>query len=279
MNAALVYANQIDAVSNQRMRLHDGERQDDSWGGAMARRFRFDPRRQLSANLETIASYIQPGDTVVDVGGGAGRVSLPLALRCREVINIDPSPGMKAEFEASAAEAEVTNARFIQSDWLDASGPSSDFVITSNVTYFVRDIVTFISKMEETAKRRVVITVWSVPPPNQNAPVFRVVYGEEQEALPGHRQLLPVLWEMGILPDVRVLPDSFLDGLPQTREAAVEEATRGQWLSPRHQDLAIANIQEHFSELYEEAAEGYRPLWRPEVRELLITWEAGGRGK
>ena len=39
MDATQAYADRIDAVSNQRTRLHEGERQDDSWGGAMARRF------------------------------------------------------------------------------------------------------------------------------------------------------------------------------------------------------------------------------------------------
>ena len=270
---AEAYAKRIDAVSTQRTRLHEGERQDDSWGGTTARRFRFDPHRQLGANIEAIASYIQPGDTVVDVGGGAGRVSLPLALRCQEAINIDPSPGMKAEFDGAASEAGITNARFIQSAWLEAVELSGDLVVTSNVSYFVRDIVTFVRKMDETAKRRVIMTVWSVPPPNQNAAIFQLVYGEEQEQAPGHKELLPVLWEMGILPDIRVLSASFLDGFPQTREVAMQEAIRGQWLGPNHQDLATTVIQSHFDVLYEKTAAGYRPLWRPDVRELLITWE------
>jgi hypothetical protein len=49
MNAAEVYANRIDAVRAQRTRFHEGEQQDDTWGGATARRFRFDPRRQVGA--------------------------------------------------------------------------------------------------------------------------------------------------------------------------------------------------------------------------------------
>jgi len=273
MDAAEAYANRVDAVEIQRTRLHEGERQADSWGGTTARRFRFDPHRQLDANMEAIASYVQPEDTLVDVGGGAGRVCLPLALRCRELINVDPSPGMKAEFEAAATEAGIANARIIHSDWVEATELVADLVITSSVTYFVGDIVPFIRKMDETAKRRVVMTVWSEPPPNQNAVIFRLVYGEEQEPLPGHKELLPVLWEMGILPDVRVLPSAFLNELPQTQESAVREASRGQWLSPKHQELAASIIQEHFGELYEETAVGYRPLWRPEVRELLVTWE------
>jgi cyclopropane fatty-acyl-phospholipid synthase-like methyltransferase len=225
--------------------------------------------------VEAIASYLRPEDTVVDAGGGAGRVSLPLALRCQEVINVDLSPGMKAEFEAAATEAGITNARFILSDWLDTRELSSDLVITSNVTYFVRDIVSFVRKMDETAKRRVVMTVWSVPPPNQSAPIFQLVYGEEQEQSPGHKELLPVLWDMGILPDIRVLSSASLNELPQTHEAAVQEAARGQWLSPKHQDLATSIVEQHLGELYEETPEGYRPLWQSEVPELLITWEPG----
>jgi 2-polyprenyl-3-methyl-5-hydroxy-6-metoxy-1,4-benzoquinol methylase len=165
MDAAQTYAERIDTVSTQRTRLHGGERQDDSWGGTYSRKISFrPPHRQLGANVETIASYVQPGDTVVDVGGGAGQVSLSLALRCRQVTNVDPSPGMKAEFEGAAVEAVITNAKFILSDWLEAAGLSGDLVATSNVSCFVRDIVTFIRKMDETANRRVIMTVWSCTP-------------------------------------------------------------------------------------------------------------------
>ena len=89
------------------------------------------------------------------------------------MINVDPSPGMKAEFEEAATEAGISNAMFLQADWLEATELAGDLVITSNVTYFVRDIVPFIRKMEVTARRRVVMTVWSVPPPNQSAGIFR----------------------------------------------------------------------------------------------------------
>jgi precorrin-6B methylase 2 len=72
-----------------------------------------DPRRPLDPNLEIIASYIQPDDVIVDVGGGAGRISLPLALRCREGINVEPSIATGAGFRANADQAGISNARVV----------------------------------------------------------------------------------------------------------------------------------------------------------------------
>lgn len=274
MTAAEKYAARIDAVNAQRRRVRGEEPAADRWAGRTARRFRMDPHRELHANLQIIASYVQPDDVVVDVGGGAGRVCLPLALRCREVINVDPSPAMGAEFEDCAAEAGITNARYVRADWLAAEGVAGDVVLAANVTYFVRDIVPFVEKMAAAARRRVMITVWSIPPPDQNAKLFRLIYGEEQEPVPSYRELLPVLWELGILPDVRVLPEPFLAGaqLPQTREEAVSRAL--EVIGVDDEPRARAPIGAHFDELFAPSPEGFRPLWLPDVRELVITWEA-----
>ena len=280
MTAAETYAARIDAVRAQRARLHGAQPPRDPWAGPVARRFRADPHRQLDANLAVLASYTRPEDVLIDVGGGAGRVALPLALRCREVITVDASPGMGAEFAAAAAAAGISNARFVHANWLEAEGFQGDVALTSNVTYFVRDIVRFIEKLATAARRRVMSTVWSVANPNQSAPLFHLVYGEAQVAAPGHRELLPVLWEMGILPDVHVLPGvPQVQGgpmgarLPQTPEDAVQLALQGQWLAPQDHARARQLIEERFAELFAPSPEGFRLLWRQEAREVLITWE------
>jgi hypothetical protein len=284
MTAAATYAAHIDAVHAQRLRIHGPQPQEDRFGGLVAQRFRGDPHRSLDANVQVIASYVQPDDVLIDVGGGAGRVSLPLALRCRQVINIDASPGMLAEFEACAAEAGITNARSILADWLAAADIAGDVALASSVTYFVRDIVPFIEKMVAASRRRVIITLWSVPTANQTAPLFRLVYGEEQAPVPGYRELLPVVWEMGILPDVRVLPDApRLPGtplpvaLPQTPQEAVHRALQGRWLRPDDQARAQELVEAHFHALFAPCPEGFQPLWHQETRQLLITWETGQR--
>ena len=275
ITAAAEYAVYQDAIAAQRARIYGQEPTVDPWRGSTARRFRFDPHRTLEPNLEMIASYIQTNDVVVDVGGGAGRVSLPLALRCREAVVVDPSPGMGAEFDASRLEAGIANARRVQSDWLDADGITGDVVFSADVAYFVGDIGPFVEKLEAAARRRVMITLWSVSPPNSYGPLFQLVYGEEQAPVPGFRQLMAVLWEMGILPDLRMMPEPpWWEGqVLSTREEALQLAVEGSWLREEDRDMALKTFDKNFDQLFSYGVDGFRPLWREASQELLITWE------
>ncbi len=271
MTAAETYASQVDDFNAQQARIYGERLLSDTWATG-APNYRYDPQRELTGMLSKLASYVDPDDVVTDVGGGAGYVSLPLALRCRQVINVDASPGMLKEFGESAKEAGITNVRSVLSDWLDSKEMSCDLAVTRDVTYFVGKIVPFVGKMASAARRRVIIVMQSVPIPNQTSPLFQLVYGEQQVPVPGHRELLPVLWEMDILPDVHMMGGSpIVDAL--TREDAVASAMVGRWLPPGDRDLARSLIEANFEKLHEEFAEGFRPLWRRPSREMLITWE------
>lgn len=263
-----------DAVEAQRTRVL-GNPPADRWSGPRARGFRHDPRRPLDPNLAVIASYLRPDDVLVDVGGGAGRYGLPLALRCRELVNVEPSPGMAAEYQASATEAGIQNARLVKSDWLNAKGIVGDVTMVCHVTYFVRDIVPFVRKLEQASRRRVIIDVVSVPPPNQTARLFELVFGEPLALRPGYRELLPVLWDLGILPDVRVLLARFgrnAAALPQTREQAVDAAVA------TLDGHALAHVRQaveaRFNQLFKQTTVGFEPTYRAaNASEMLITWE------
>ncbi|MEX1253537.1 MAG: hypothetical protein WEE64_04275 [Dehalococcoidia bacterium] len=282
-SAAEHYAALVDAMTSQAERIRGGAPQGDRYGGASAaaKRFRYDPRRELDANLEAICSYVRAGDVVVDVGGGAGRIGLPLALRCGEVVNAEPSPAMIAEFESSAAEADITNARAVPGGWTEIGEPlAGDVAIAAHVTYFVRDIVPFIEKLAAGARRRVIIAVFSTPPPNMRNDIFRAVYDEELAPLPGHRELLPVLWDMGVLPDVRVLPVPFGAGIgasvaaPGTQAETVGRQLDDLWL-PNAEDRARAQrlLDEHFDALFMSVGNAFARRSGHDAREVLITWE------
>jgi SAM-dependent methyltransferase len=277
MTAAEHYAARVAAFTQMGQRWR-GQTPADRWAGGIAEQARSDPHRPLDANLEALAAYIHPQDVVLDVGGGAGRISLPLALRCREVIVVDPSPAMRAQFEGAAADAGMTNARFVQAAWPAEAELAADVVLTTQVTYFVPDIVPFVRALETAARRRVIIGLWSVPPPLQGSAIYELVFGGPVEAPPGHRELLAVLWDLDILPEVRVLPLPMrltYAWLPQsTRKQMVDWALRVvQWQGTVDPGQARRLIEAHFDELFVQDATGYHPHWPETVRELLLTWE------
>jgi len=283
MSAVDTYAARVDAVIAQRTRLRGPQPPGDLFDGLPANHplLNSDPRRPLDASLQVVASYVQPDDIVVDAGGGAGRYGLPVALRCREVVNVDPSAGMLAAFETPAQNAGIANVRTIHDDWLAVEPPRGTLALVNHVTYLTRDIVTFIQKLEVAGSRRIVMTVGSPPPPSRNRAVFQVCYEEASERVPGHVELVNVLWELGIEPDVRMLPviPSTMDAVP-THEDAVELALaqlRGhQWafrpLDSTLEQQARQRIEASFWDLFEQTAEGYRPRWTVPSREVLITW-------
>jgi hypothetical protein len=113
---------------------------------------------------------------------------------------------MGAGFTANATQAGITNIRVIVSAWLTSAPPVGTVALVNHVTYLTREIVPFIEQLEQVGRRRVLITVNSPPPPSWHRVLYHLVHGETEEVVPGHVELVNVLWELDILPDIRVLP-------------------------------------------------------------------------
>jgi SAM-dependent methyltransferase len=277
MTPTELYAMRVAAFEAMHTRWR-GNQIGDRWSGGIADQARADPRRQLDANLEALAAFIEPTDVVLDVGGGAGRIALPLALRCREVVTVDPSPAMRSAFESAANDAGISNVRYVQSPWPPADADlQGDVVLTTHVTYFVQDIVPFVQALQRAARRRVIISIWSLPPPNMGSEVYELVFGIPFAPPPNHRELLPVLWDLGILPDVRVLPTPMRQNYAwqprATREQMLDRALQVlEWHGQVDGERARALLEQHFDALFVSTRAGYGPRWPDNVRELLITW-------
>ena len=287
MTAAEHYARRVDAVLAQRARLRGAEPSGDIFGKLEPDHplLKADPRRSLDANLKALADLIEPSDAIVDVGGGAGRMSLPLALRCRSVTNVDPSASMGAAFLANAKAAGISNVGLVQGDWLAADAPQGTVALVNHVTYLTRDIVSFIEKLERAGSRRVILTVNAPPPPSWNRVLFQLVHGEAEEVVPGHAELMNVLWEIGRLPDLTMLRSQnvpFTEPLPSRAAAfafAVQRVANEQWahwpVAAALETRTRATVERHFDDLYAQSADGFSPRWITLGREVLITWRPG----
>ena len=288
-SAADYYATRVDAVVAQRTRLRGLPPAGDVFSGIPAGHslLKAEPERAPDANLAIVASYLEPGDVIIDVGGGAGRNSLPFASRCREIVNVDPSAVMGRAFAANAAKSGIRNARFIEGDWLDVPAPSGTVCLVNHVTYLTRDIVRFVRKLEQACSRRVLLTLNTPPPPTRNRELYALVHGEVEALVPGHPEFINVLWELGIQPDVRVMSLPSGGGVVSapTREAAIAGAISrfggDQWTFWELGEALEQRIREvldsRFDQLFAKTAAGYAPTWIDSGREVLITWQPGGR--
>ena len=271
---------QWDAAMPQFARLY-GDLSDPN-AGVLPRRH--DPHRPLDVGLRTIASYVRPEDVVIDVGGGGGRVGLALALRCREVVNVDHAPAARALFEKTAQQAGIANVRFAEANWLETEGIEGDVVLAIDMLASTREIVPFVEKLAAAARRRVIIQARSFR--NELSPgekeLYRLVEGEEFQPMSGYEELLPVLLEMEIWPTVHMVPPHFLTDpspddrkapLPKTEEEVMERhLQRMRPSKPETEARARAFMEAHSDELYLQTPEGFKRRL-PQCAYPLITWE------
>ncbi len=228
-----------------------------------------DPYRTDDPALNGLYEFVRESTEVLDVGGGAGRFALPLATRAKQVTVIDPSVDSLDLLKTRVAEFGFSNVTAVNERWEEAEVPSADVTLCSWAIHHVVDAAPFVKKLEEQATDRVVILEMMETPGSQMAPFFERVHGKSLTALPGVRQLLNLLWDMGIFPDVTMLnPETPIMGadLSSTLERlrrmlAVEEGTD-----------ADERLCAAADELLVETGEGLTVRGANMRRQAIITW-------
>src|SRR3954470_24119758 len=70
-----------------------------------------DPRADLFAS--TLIEAVRPTDSVLDVGAGAGRYTMPIAPHVARVTAVEPSGGMRAQLEQQLAARGYANVTVV----------------------------------------------------------------------------------------------------------------------------------------------------------------------
>lgn len=141
-----------------------------------------------SAKLVELAE-LQPGASVLDVGGGYGEPSLTAAHTVGpqgRVVCTDISPEMLAVARERAADAGLTNIEFVARDAeeLEFDGESFDAILSRATLMFLPDVAGTLKRLRGFLKSggRLAATVWGPQPVVQFSAAFPVVV--EELALP-----------------------------------------------------------------------------------------------
>jgi len=245
-----------------------GEEPADFWR-PYASFFRQDPFRTDDPTLNALLRHVRPQDSVLDVGGGAGRFALPLALRCRRVTVVEPSQSMVEALTEAATEAGIANVDVVVSTWEEAQVPPHDVVLCSHVLYGIERADLFVQKLVEHARRLLLILMFMDAPISAFSRAWRLVRGERRIDLPGLRLLLPLLWETGIYPDLEMIQPMRRRPFPD-RQAALEELRRRLYVVPGSPE--DARLLRLLPRLLEATPEGLHLRGVPPSWEGLLVW-------
>jgi SAM-dependent methyltransferase len=236
--------------------------------------FKADPRRTDDVEVNRLAQEVTPVTTLLDVGAGAGRFALPLALRCKHVTAIEPSPSMGETLRYLAAEAGLENVTLVASPWDEAEVEPADVVLSAHVIYSIEDIGPFVLKLAAHARQRVCMPTFMRPPRARYNSFWPWVHGEEKQELPGAAELMQVLWELDIYPNLEMYAPIPFRPFRNWQRALNTLRSRLGVTPDTAQD---ARLQQAMRELLVETSQGYSIKDLPPGRLALISWQPDAR--
>ncbi len=195
----------------------------------VADRFRLDPRRQDDELLELLLKQARVEETWLDLGAGGGRYALPLGLRVREVIAVEPSAAMTTALREDARRHGIGNIRIIAQHWpLAGKPPAVDVTLMAHIGYDIPHIGAFLDAVEVGTRRLCIAVMGESAMTTVATRLWHGIHGEPRVRLPALPELLTLLLARGRLPEVRLVervPPSF-----ESVDEALETARRQLWL-------------------------------------------------
>jgi SAM-dependent methyltransferase len=187
-----------------------------------------------------------PDDVWLDIGAGGGRYALPLALRVKAVVAIDPSASLLDALRGDAAAHGITNVQAIDARWPMDHPPRGGVALMAHVGYDIADIGSFLDAMEAAASRMCVGVMGESAMQTTATLFWEPIHGEPRVRLPALPEFVTLLLARGRLPEV-----TLVERTPPTF-ASVDEAhamaRRQLWLEEGSaKDAKLAQLVEQSS--------------------------------
>jgi SAM-dependent methyltransferase len=147
---------------------------------------------------------LPPNATVLDVGAGTGRITIPVAKQAQQVVALEPSKNMLALLRANAQKECINNIAYIQESFDDvgvAQLGCFDVVIAS-FSLFMTDLEGALLKIDVSSSKAVYL--FSSASPWMDAKLQEIVYGHPVKIELDYIYVYNILHDLGILANVDV---------------------------------------------------------------------------
>ncbi len=222
-------------------------------------------------------------DTVLDVGCGPGRVTVPMAKRAKKVTSIDASPKMLEFCRANAEAAGLTNVETRLLDWEDEESYQSlekhDIVIASR-SVGMGDI----HRLSNLAKKYAVIIIWCYGYPSIPMITGELFKGAEKEERPpmpqmmkdrrlGNNLMYNRIYDLGYNPNLNIVEDGFTKDYASREEAYADLRKLREEIDETKIDVFRANVDKFLTEnpdgtvTYLAKTKSIVLWWKPEIED------------
>jgi SAM-dependent methyltransferase len=171
------------------------------------------------------------GESVLDVGAGAGAASLP--LQPAELIAVDENPAMLAELGRLRPDATLIEGR-----WPDVEAPEADVVVCAHVVFNVPELAEFLVALDDHGRNRVVVELPEVHPTSWLNPLWEHFHGLVRPTGPTSDDAAEIAASLGF--DVTLESRRSPDSMFETAEEMADSACRRLCLDPSRAPEVIA---------------------------------------
>jgi len=216
--------------------------------------------------LDSILKELDVSDTVIDIGPGTGRWTIPLAKTTKSVTAIEPTPGMVDMLRENIRNAGLSNVDILSQTWEDASPQIHDNVICAHGMYGSPDLAMFVRKMEHFSRKRCYLTMRMPPADGILGELSLKIYGSRHDS-PDAIIAYNALYTMGIHANVLV-ENSIANWVNTTTEDAFRRAKKHLHLetSGTHDELIYSTLDRRLS-----FSNGVY-VWPDGMRSALLWW-------
>ncbi|MEE8472980.1 MAG: class I SAM-dependent methyltransferase [Dehalococcoidia bacterium] len=226
-------------------------------------------RHRSDPILEFVLGSLGPQSTVLDIGAGTGRWSVPMAGIARKVTAIDPSPAMLDVLRRKIESAGTANIEIVQAPWEEVEVEPHDVALCSHGMYASPDLLSFVRKMERSARCRCFLIMRATSPEAVIGELSHRIYGQRHDS-PNFIVGYNVLYEAGIMAGVLMESET----RPWTNDSLDDALLRAK----RH--LGLSSHPEHDSMIRRVLTERLifkegKYLWEDGKRSALVWWDPG----
>ena len=207
--------------------------------------------------------------TVLDIGSGAGALSIPMAAQVKMVTALDVSAEMLHFLKEKAAQSRLSNIHCVNASWNDVKLGKDieqhDVVFASRYILFEPQVE--LTKMDRAAKRCVYVT-WRASDRKFDKAVYEFL-GRNYHELPDYLHLYNILHQMGIYASVE-----FIECRSRILYRGIEDAMEDwRWKILNLRPEEEAPLRQYLLKSLTETDEGTLEAPDERTKWALIAWE------